>query len=166
MIDNTKQVSVSVDTEELNVVVKTEEIVIPLEVKGKKGEKGDKGDTALSVTIGTTTTGNAGTNASVTNSGTDTNLILDFTIPKGEAGATGQGVIEGGMKGQILAKKSNTDYDTEWINASTGNEITTNKVTSLSSSSTDAQYPSAKCVYDLIGNVETILTTLTTGDGV
>ena len=32
-------------------------------------------------------------------------------------------------------------------------EVTTNKVTSLSSSSTDTQYPSAKCVYDYIGNV-------------
>ena len=36
-------------------------------------------------------------------------------------------------------------------------EVTTNKVTSLSSSSTDTQYPSAKCVYDLIGDVETLL---------
>ena len=32
-----------------------------------------------------------------------------------------------------------------------------NKVTSLSSSSTDTQYPSAKCVYDLIGDIETLL---------
>ena len=33
-------------------------------------------------------------------------------------------------------------------------ENTSNKVTSLSSSSTDTQYPSAKCVYDtLLGNV-------------
>jgi len=32
-----------------------------------------------------------------------------------------------------------------------------NLVTSLSSSSTNAQYPSAKCVYDLIGNVESLL---------
>lgn len=41
-----------------------------------------------------------------------------------------------------------------------------NKVTSLSSSSTDTQYPSAKCVYDIIGDVESILTVLTTGNGV
>lgn len=41
-------------------------------------------------------------------------------------------------------------------------EVTTNKVTSLSSSSTDTQYPSAKCVYDLIGDIQTILATLTT----
>lgn len=47
-----------------------------------------------------------------------------------------------------------------------GKEDKTNKVTSISSSSTDTQYPSAKCVYDLIGDVETILTTLTTGSGV
>ena len=36
-------------------------------------------------------------------------------------------------------------------------ENSSNKVTSLSSNSTNAQYPSAKCVYDLIGNVETLL---------
>lgn len=47
-----------------------------------------------------------------------------------------------------------------------GKEDKTNKVTSLSSSSTDTQYPSAKCVYDMIGDVETILTRLTTGSGV
>ena len=47
-----------------------------------------------------------------------------------------------------------------------GKEDTSNKVTSISSNSTDTQYPSAKCVYDLVGDVETILTTLTTGGGV
>ena len=33
----------------------------------------------------------------------------------------------------------------------------TNLVTAISSSSTDAQYPSAKCVYDIVGNIETLL---------
>lgn len=33
-------------------------------------------------------------------------------------------------------------------------------VTSISSSSTDDQYPSAKCVYDLIGDVESLLAAL------
>lgn len=47
-----------------------------------------------------------------------------------------------------------------------GKENSSNKVTSLSSSSTDTQYPSAKCVYDLIGDVESVLTILTTGGGV
>ena len=56
---------------------------------GPQGEKGDKGDTALSVSVGSVTTGEAGTNASVTNSGTTTDLILDFIIPKGEKGDKG-----------------------------------------------------------------------------
>ena len=34
---------------------------------------------------------------------------------------------------------------------------TSNLVTSISSASTDAQYPSAKCVYDIIGDIETLL---------
>lgn len=38
-----------------------------------------------------------------------------------------------------------------------GKEDASNKVTSLSSSSTDTQYPSAKCVYDIIGNIESLL---------
>ncbi len=36
-------------------------------------------------------------------------------------------------------------------------EVTTNKVTSISAQSTDTQYPSAKCVYDLVGDIETLL---------
>ena len=39
-------------------------------------------------------------------------------------------------------------------------EQTSNKVTSLSSSSTNSQYPSAKCVYDLIGDIETLINAL------
>ena len=39
-------------------------------------------------------------------------------------------------------------------------EMTTNKVTSISAESTDEQYPSAKCIYDLVGNVEAELEAL------
>lgn len=49
---------------------------------------GGSGST-VSVTVGKTTTGAAGTNASVTNSGTESALVLDFTIPAGATGATG-----------------------------------------------------------------------------
>ena len=41
-----------------------------------------------------------------------------------------------------------------------GKEDTANKVTSLSSSSTDTQYPSAKCVYDIVGDIETLINAL------
>lgn len=36
-------------------------------------------------------------------------------------------------------------------------EDTSNKVTSLSAASTDTEYPSAKCVYDIVGDIETLL---------
>lgn len=41
------------------------------------------------ITVGTTTTGEPGTDASVTNSGTAENVVLDFVIPQGETGAAG-----------------------------------------------------------------------------
>ena len=41
-------------------------------------------------------------------------------------------------------------------------ELISNKVTSISSASTDTQYPSAKCVYDIVGNIQTVLASLTT----
>lgn len=44
---------------------------------------------AASVTVGTTTTGAAGTNASVTNSGTSAAAVLNFTVPQGATGLTG-----------------------------------------------------------------------------
>ena len=44
----------------------------------------------------------------------------------------------------------------------TGKEDTANKVTSLSSSSTDTEYPSAKAVYDVVGNVESALSSINT----
>jgi collagen type VII alpha len=39
-----------------------------------------------------------------------------LTGPTGSTGPTGQGVPTGGTEGQILAKKTSTDYDTQWIN--------------------------------------------------
>jgi len=41
------------------------------------------------VSVGTTTTGAAGTSALVTNTGTHSHPVLNFTIPKGDTGATG-----------------------------------------------------------------------------
>ena len=45
--------------------------------------------TIATTSVGTTTTGAPGTSASVTNSGTGQNAILNFTIPQGATGATG-----------------------------------------------------------------------------
>ena len=42
------------------------------------------------------------------------------TGPAGADGADGVGVITGGTTGQVLAKASNTDYDTEWVDQTGG----------------------------------------------
>lgn len=44
-----------------------------------------------------------------------------------------------------------------WAGAERTFEQLTNKVTSVSSSSTNTQYPTAKCLYDLVGDVATLL---------
>lgn len=45
--------------------------------------------TAATIAVGTVTTGAAGTDAEVTNSGTTGAAVLDFTIPRGNVGLTG-----------------------------------------------------------------------------
>lgn len=78
---------------------------------------------AATVTIGTVTTGAAGSSATVTNSGTATAAILDFSIPQGN---NGLGVPAGGTTGQVLRKVSATDNDTEWgtVSVSPGGSTT------------------------------------------
>lgn len=113
---------------------------IPEGPQGPQGEPGTPGAAGAnaSVTVGSTTTGAAGSSAAVTNSGTAQAAVFNFTIPRGETGATGAtgaqgeigptgatgpqgptgyGVKAGGSSGYVLAKASNTDYDTEWIPA-------------------------------------------------
>lgn len=49
-------------------------------------EKVNAGDFSASITVGTVTTGEPGSQASVTNSGTNKDAVLDFTIPRGNTG--------------------------------------------------------------------------------
>ena len=78
---------------------------------GAKGDKGDKGDTGATgangitptLKVGSTSTGNAGTNASVTMTDVNNVYTLNFVIPKGEKGDTGA-KGEAGVKGQDGAK--------------------------------------------------------------
>jgi hypothetical protein len=56
--------------------------------KGDTGPAGASGS-AGTVTIGSTTTGSTGGSASVTNSGTSSEAVLNFTIPKGNTGQQG-----------------------------------------------------------------------------
>ena len=80
---------------------------------------GGSGST-VSVAVGRTTTGAAGTNASVINSGTESALVLDFTIPqgpkgdKGEPGAIGPTGPDGvnGTNATITAATASVDNTT------------------------------------------------------
>ena len=67
-----------------------------------------------------------------------------------------------------LPTASNTFYYCQlnsggWNNGSgdvislSGYQTTANLVTSISNTSTDTEYPSAKCMYDIIGDIETLL---------
>ena len=71
-------------------------------VAGAKGDKGDRGEKGAdgvtpTFTIGTITTGAAGSTATVTITGTAPNYVLNFTIPKGDKGDAG----EAGSGGEV-----------------------------------------------------------------
>lgn len=58
---------------------------------GPKGEKGDPGTpgAAATIAVGTVTTGDPTTPAAVTNAGTSSAAVFNFTIPRGEKGEKG-----------------------------------------------------------------------------
>ena len=82
----------------------------PVNIKGEQGEHGADGKdgvdgkdgAAATVAIGTVTTGEPGTTASVTNVGTDTAAVLNITIPRGDKGKDGTGA------GDVIAAADNT----------------------------------------------------------
>lgn len=59
-----------------------------INIKGLKGDKGNTG-TAATISIGTVSTGEAGTSVSVTNSGSTNAAVFNFVIPKGDKGDKG-----------------------------------------------------------------------------
>ena len=93
------------------------------------GPQGPVGAAAGFGTPTATIDSNVGTpGVTITASGPDTAKVFSFAFTnlKGETGATGQtgpagqGVPTGGTAGQVLAKRSGTNYDTEWVNQSGG----------------------------------------------
>lgn len=91
--------------------------------KGLPGKDGINGENGVTFTPSVDNEGNL----SWTNNGNldnpETKNIKGPKGDKGDAGPkgdTGEGVPSGGATGQVLKKKSNTDYDTEWVNESGG----------------------------------------------
>jgi hypothetical protein len=84
-------------------------------IQGQQGIQGSTGSpgTAATISAGLTTTGAAGTSASVINSGTSSAAVFDFTIPQGIQGNQGiQGIqgIQGPAGPPGPAGESNTVY--------------------------------------------------------
>lgn len=69
-------------------------------------------------------------------------------------------IINVGTTAQIEAAIQAGTITADMLSISTDDatfQTTANLVTSLSSNSTNTQYPSAKCVYDIVGDIETLL---------
>lgn len=62
---------------------------------GKIGPQGAPGQNALTFKVGTVSNG---TNAAVTNTGDDKNVVLDFVVPVGQAGKDGQDGVSSTIK--------------------------------------------------------------------
>jgi hypothetical protein len=88
-------------------------------IQGEQGEQGPVGEVgpigpANELTVGTVTTGAAGSDAVVTISGDAPDQVISFTIPQGIQGVqglTGVGIPDGGDPGQIVVR---TVDGTEW----------------------------------------------------
>ena len=102
-------------------------LVLPKGDKGAKGDKGEKGDTGAkgadgitpTIAVGTTTTGEAGTNASVTMSKSSTTYTFNFVIPKGAKGDTGAAGTNG-AKGDKGDPFTYADFTSEQLAALKG----------------------------------------------
>lgn len=110
---------------------------------GAKGDKGDQGNpgpqgergTNATVYIGTTSTLAPGSQATVYNSGTENNAVLNFGIPKGEKGDTGPmptiAQTTGSSTTSVMSQKATTDaLNTKQatLSAGTGINIASNTV--------------------------------------
>lgn len=71
---------------------------------GNTGPQGPAGN-AATVTVGTVTTGAPGTSVAITNAGTTSAAVFNFTIPRGDTGAAGAGT--GDVIGPVSANGSN-----------------------------------------------------------
>lgn len=82
----------------------------PTGAQGPTGATGANG-TAATIAVGTVTTGAAGTSASITNAGTSSAAVFNFTIPRGDTGAG---------TGDVLGPASATNNGVALFDGTTG----------------------------------------------
>lgn len=117
--------------------------------QGPEGPQGPKGDTP-NITVGTTTTGDAGTNASVEAVQEDNNVILNFIIPKGDTGDSGEG---GSSNEIVIGDETQVTEDTKiFINTDNINNLGSEVVNSLDGNETN-KAPSVNIVNNALSNI-------------
>lgn len=84
----------------------------------------------------------------------DTEQIIAFGGSFVQSGPYDFSIID--ENGNAIVVFSDGEVITKNFN-SANHETTANKVQSVSSASTHQQYPTAKCLYDLVGDIETLL---------
>jgi hypothetical protein len=132
-------------------------------VRGPKGDTGSQGN-AGTISVGSVTTGAAGSSVAVTNTGTSSAATLNFAIPQGAKGDTGTSYTVNGKTGTVqvygLGNTTQPGYDLEVDVANKANKWTTARTLTLSGKITGLTS------FDGSGNITmtTALNAVTTSD--
>lgn len=108
-----------------------------------------------------------GTTVKTFTANASSNVTANITVPTNNNELTnGAGYITGISSSDVTTALGYTPYNSTNPNGYITNsaisnmQTTTNLVTSVSSASTDSQYPSAKLFYDTCGDIETLINAL------
>jgi len=125
----------SVSGDDLNITLSDSTVLNAGNVRGPQGTQGNQGN-AGTISVGSVTTGAAGSSASITNAGTSSAATLNFTIPQGAKGDTGTSYTVNGKAGsvQIYGVQNTTQpgYDLEVDLATKAGKLNTARNISLS----------------------------------
>lgn len=141
--------------------------------KGDKGDKGDPGEDAVTDQTYDPMSENAQSGTAVAQAISAKQSEFCF-VEKVNNNWYRLSLLPGttaiGLTGDFEIEMDDTPRSRALVNVSYVSSVTgqkedkTNKVTSLSAQSTNSQYPSAKCVYNLVGDVESALILLRGGN--
>ena len=124
----------AVSGDDLNITLSDSTVLNAGNVRGPQGTQGIQG-VAGTITVGSVTTGAAGSSVAITNSGTSSAATLNFTIPQGAKGDTGTSYTVNGKSGsvQIYGVQNTTQpgYDLEVDLATKAGKLNTARNISL-----------------------------------
>ena len=97
-----------------NTTYTTPSIRGPQGIQGIQGIQGNAGENPVTISIGSVTEATAGDPPSITNSGTNTNLVLDFVLPTGAAAVN---IDDTAVSGVTVWSSEKVDTELTTINA-------------------------------------------------